>query len=143
MDNINISIGSSDIDPITGEGISTNININTSDKSELFRLLTLAGLSPDTIDVEYSEPVTISGEDGSDVSIDDIEDEEIVPEQADYDYGKNPTSRKGHQLSIDPYEYEGTANEPVRYTPARMADNPLEGKSFLSYLNNIINEKRK
>ena len=144
MNNINVNISSSDIDPVTGEGVSTNISISTSDKQDLIRLLSLAGLTPDSIDdVEYSAPEVISGSDAELDSDDEVEDEVIVPEQADYDYGNNPTSRKGHQLPIDPYEYEGTAREPVRYTPARMSDNPLEGRSFMDYLSKVLQENNK
>jgi hypothetical protein len=50
-----------------------------------------------------------------------------VDEQADYDYGRNPTSRKGHVSGFNPYDYEGTADEPVRSVPARSGDNPLKG----------------
>lgn len=144
-DNINVNISSSDIDPATGEGVTTNVSISTSDTQELYRLLSLAGLTPDATDgMEISTPVVVSSDD----IIDDVDDgmddvEEIVPEQADYDYGKNPTSRKGHQLPIDPYEYEGTAREPVRYTPARMADNPLEGKTFMDYLGKVLKENNR
>lgn len=133
---INVNIGTSDVDPATGEGISTNINISTSQTSELFRLLSLAGLNPSDISVDPSEVEVID-------TPDDYEGDEIVPEQADYDYGKNPTSRKGHELAIDPYEYEGTAKEPVNYTPARMADNPLEGKTFMDYLGKVLKENKR
>lgn len=127
---ININISSDDTDPVTGEGIFTSTSISTSDPDELFRLLSLAGLSPSSIE-------SFSQNNNDEVVIDD---EEIVPEQADYDYGKNPTSRKGHEMPIDPYEYEGTAREPVRYVPARTSDNPLEGKSFFHYLDKILAE---
>lgn len=141
-DNINVNISTSDVDPETGEGISTNISISTSDQQELYRLLSLAGLTPDSTDgMEISTPVVVSADDIVDDGMDDME--EIVPEQADYDYGKNPTSRKGYQLPIDPYDYEGTADEPVRYTPTRMADNPLEGKTFMDYLGKVLKENNR
>lgn len=127
----NINFTNSDIDD-EGMGITSNISISTSNQEELMRLMTLAGLTPCAVD-SLSIP--------SDPESVEIIDE--LPEEADYDYGDNPTSRKGRELDIDPYDYEGTAREPVRYTPARMSDNPLESRSFLSYLNNIINESNK
>lgn len=131
----NISVSKFSIDPLTGEQTSVNVSVS-SDDTELLRLLSLAGFSnpvvptPQVIEFQPDE-------------VEIADSEEFVPEQADYDYGNNPTSRKGYELELDPYEYTGTAREPVRYTPARMADNPLESKSFIQYLDKVLTEKSK
>ena len=85
----------------------------------------------------------------------DADDEkEEVEENADYDYGSNPTSRKGFESGFNPYDYEGTADEQLRYVPARMGDNPLKGiksgnphisenRSLIQYLQEVENKKVK
>jgi hypothetical protein len=85
----------------------------------------------------------------------DVEDDKKeVEENADYDYGINPSSRKGFASGFNPYDYEGTADEQLRNVPARMADNPLKGiksgnphisenRSLIQYLQEVEDKKAK
>ncbi len=108
------------------QGVALEFN----DLGELAELLKLAGVSGkcDTVeptgDVAVDSMIPIPGQ---------------TDENADHDYGINPTSRKGYVYDVDPYKYQGDAEIPTRYVPAKSADNPLvkEGKPFISYLKEI------
>lgn len=107
---------------------------------ELAKLLKLAGVEKHEESPEHGVETDANG--AFDVEVGD--DGTIclpTDENADYDYGANPTSRKGYAYDIDPYKYQGDAEIPIRYTPARMADNPLlrfhETRSFASYLQEV------
>jgi hypothetical protein len=117
--------------------------------SELAELLKLAGISgqADTVahdDIETDDNGTFDVEIDGDGSI-------CMPqtsENAEYDYGKNPTSRKGFVYDIDPYKYQGDAELPTRMVPAKSGDNPLirfreNAKSFAAYLQEVERPRRR
>jgi hypothetical protein len=84
---------------------------------------TINGINP----INHLGTFTESEDDESEDDEKDDKDDKKVEEQADYDYGVNPTSRKGFKSGFNPYDYEGTADEPVRAVPAKSGDNPLKG----------------
>jgi hypothetical protein len=113
---------------------SSTTAINVDSLNDLADLLKRAGIKGSSLP------------DSSAVSLDVIPNnsEDDVEENADYDYGRNPTSRKGFVYDVDPYAYLGSAELDTRNVPARMADNPLRkvnGKTFEDYLYDV--EQRK
>jgi hypothetical protein len=56
-----------------------------------------------------------------------------LEEQSEFDYGDEPTSRKGFRYDFNPYGYEGTAQMPQRITDARFGDNPLAAYDYKSF----------
>lgn len=64
-----------------------------------------------------------------------------VDENAEFDYRTNPAKPNGEKGEIDAYRTLGQAKLNVRYTPAKMADNPLTGKTFQDYYDEIKTEK--
>jgi hypothetical protein len=113
--------------------------------AELAQLLKLAGISPMAAPDDPEKLANFPPQDDADcMDVDVDSDGSLVPteENADYDYGINPTSRKGYEYNTDPYQYQGNAQIPVRYVPAKSGDNPLplwnEGiKQFSTYLKEV------
>jgi hypothetical protein len=133
---------------------SVTLNINTTgDESTAATNSSQTAINLDSLNdlADLLKRAGIKGRESQDNEIIDIgiEPEEIsfddeVEENADYDYGRNPTSRKGFVYNVDPYGYLGGAELDTRNVPARMADNPLRkvnGKTFEDYLYDV--EQRK
>ncbi len=128
---------------------------------ELAELLRLAGIGqnqttdveivPQIDDVDNTEPSNIETDDNGAFDVEVGDDGSIsmpTDENADYDYGHNPTSRKGFIYDVDPYKYQRDGELPTRMVPARSADNPLirfreNAKSFSTYLHEVEKPKRR
>src|SRR5689334_954884 len=100
-----------------------SLNVNTGDQAftietdslgELARLLALAGVSDAATPADSPiEPEAPGHNDCMDVEVDSDGALVQADENADYDYGINPTSRKGYDYNTDPYQYQGNAQIPV------------------------------
>src|SRR4051794_4619964 len=88
-----------------------DFSVEADSLEEIAQLLKLAGISPVS---QPDVPEIATDNNGAfDVDVDD-EGSISIPtdENADYDYGINPTSRKGHEYNTDPYQYQGNAQIP-------------------------------
>ena len=123
---------------VTDNGREVSMEFNNL--IELSDLLHAAG-------VDQSHEIDTDDNGAFDVDVDSDGAISITDENADFDYGNNPTSHKGFEYDIDPYKYQGDAELDVRYTPAKSADNPLpyirEGKGFVTYLKEVEDKKSK
>jgi hypothetical protein len=123
------------------------VTLEFDDLGELAQLLNLAGVSKqcDTMQPEPvdDQPDMEPGDEVIDVE-GPIDMGHQTDENAEYDYGANPTSRKGYVYDTDPYKYQGDGEMPTRYVPSKSGDNPLvrEGKTFISYLKEIEASRR-
>lgn len=70
----------------------------------------------------------------------DIEPSECC-ENAEFDYRTNPSKPNGEDGEIDAYRTLGQAKLDTKYTPARQSDNPLTGKTFQDFYNEISKGK--